>query len=340
MPLSGKRVLIGGGAGFIGINLALALSQTGCEVFIVDNFSAPALTKGQMEALLPHVSIHASCLSRYTHSGPLDVIFNLASFVGPVGVIDGAGRIGKETIETTLNSIAIARKHQARLIYVSTSEVYGAPGVHSEGDDCVVYPQSSCRQEYALAKRLAETTIQNIHWAHGRDFDFQIVRPFNVTGPYQNPLKGFVVPRFVLQALNKLPLTIYGSGCQIRAFTHVSDICSALCALSTTDVINEVWNIGNASNRMTVSDLADLVLAQIGGEKITVNPQHLHGAGFHEANDKIPDAEKAMKAIAWRPKVDAKSSVASVVAYWSAQERFSSHERWLQAEHSKIKQIA
>ena len=337
MKLGGRSYLIGGGAGFIGIHLSKSLIEQGASVTIVDDFSAAALSLSDLVALLPTARIIQENLATYEHTGNLNVIFHLASAVGPVGVMSHAAKIGADTLATTLSTIEIAKRYAARLVYVSTSEVYGTSGVHAEENKCVFFSPFSARQEYALAKRLAETIIQNSLTYSNKPFSYQIVRPFNVTGPFQDPKKGFVAPRFVLQALNDLPLTIYGSGDQIRAFSHISDICDGLIEIAHSKAHNEVWNIGNSLNTIPIIDLAKKIITTVGkGSIIHLDPQTIHGAGFHEANDKIPNASKALSRLNWHPQHDANFVISSVVDYWKKNNLFRIHKHWLEEELAPI----
>jgi UDP-glucose 4-epimerase len=138
-----------------------------------------------------------------------------------------------------------------------------------------------------------------------------------VAGPRQKPDGGFVLPRFVIAALTDQPITVYGDGLQRRAFTDVRDICDAIIALSFSDHENEIWNIGNPQNEMSIRELAWLVADIVGkGEIISVNPKKLHGELFSEAMNKIPDIKKISSFTGWEPKISVEQTIKDVVKYY------------------------
>jgi len=188
---------------------------------------------------------------------------------------------------------------------VSTSEVYGHRENRSylkEEDDKVLHGKYTVRNEYAIAKLLAEIALCN-RAKVDPNLRYQIIRPFNVTGAYQLPDGGFVLPRFVKQALAGEDITVYYSGQQMRAFTWVKDIVHGIHMISACQSWNQDWNIGNEANQQTILYLAERVkaLTHSSSRIIHVDPVDLHGPLFSEAPEKIPNSEKIRTLLGWKP---------------------------------------
>jgi UDP-glucose 4-epimerase len=233
--------------------------------------------------------------------------------VGPVGVIAHAGEIVRQITDSTYAVVDLARRHGAKLVDVSTSEVYGGgqQGLCSEDMPRIVQADTTVRLEYAVAKLAMETAL--INTTKVSDLQAVIVRPFNVAGPRQKAAGGFVLPRFVGQALRGEPLTIYGNGCQIRAFTHVADIVDGLILAMEKGRSGEVYNLGNPANRTTINRLASEVITLVGGEQVKyLDPKSLHGPLYAEAADKYPSAEKAKLELGWNPLKGLSETIADV----------------------------
>lgn len=274
------RAIVTGGAGFIGSRLVGHLRGAGWTVTVIDRATGPSIEG--------YPQLPADC----------DVIFHLASPVGPVGVLGQAGRIVPQVVETTEIVSQWARHYRCPLIDVSTSEVYGSGGTDTESDSCHFRAAPSARKEYGVAKLAAETMLLNTS-----GLDVRIVRPFNVAGPGQKPDGGFVLPRFIAQAEAHLPLTVYQPGTQRRAFTHVDDIVEGLVAVYERGRSGEVYNLGNPDNETTIVKLAEIVNNLTGnpaGYDI-VDPTTIHGPAFREAPEKLPNARKALVELGWQP---------------------------------------
>jgi UDP-glucose 4-epimerase len=308
--------IVTGGAGFIGSHLVDMLISERCHVTVVDDLSSPAVSLLEIEEWKrrgANIVIEDVCQFSPVSTSACDVIFHLASVVGPVGVLAHAGDIGHLILSGTYKVIDLAKRVAAKLIFVSSSEIYGVPGVLTESTRCSFDPTDiSARAEYAQSKRLSEIVVCNNALS---GLHYQIIRPFNVAGPRQLPSGGFVLPRFVLQALGKLPLTVYGSGRQIRAFTHVSDIIDGLIRCVGYPR-SEVWNLGAQENAMTISQIAKAVVDRLGGTISHVDPRDLHGPEFADANDKIPSAQKASVHLGWEPNRDVNTILDDVIKYW------------------------
>lgn len=286
------RAVVTGGAGFIGGHLADRLEADGWDVLVIDRATGPSIQD-------------------YRGVPQAEAIFHLASPVGPLGVLEWAGRLVPEVIESTRIVADWARWLGCPLVYVSTSELYGPQeGACSEALPRITPAGHSARMEYAVAKLAAETMLLN-----ERSLDVRIVRPFNVAGPRQKPDGGFVMPRFARQALTGAPLTVYMPGTQLRALTHVADIVEGLLAVYERGRRGEVYNLGNAGNLCSVWDLALEVAMAVGGPSapVLVDPT-LRWPDFTEAADKWPDAAKATRELGWHPYRDRPSIIGDVVA--------------------------
>jgi nucleoside-diphosphate-sugar epimerase len=305
-----QRAIVTGGAGFIGSHLVDALVGRGWRVLVVDDLSNPVSGYWNPEALYLESSVQRAIVP----DDPVDAVFHLAGKVGPTGVLRWSGQIAKDTIDAAATSGAWARRAECPLIDISTSEVYGSPaGPNHEETPRVFGPTASARTEYAVSKLAAETMLLNT-----RDLDIRIVRPFNVTGPRQLPDGGFVLPRFVTQALARRPMTVYLPGTQRRAFAHVSDIVSGILAVHDRGRAGEVYNLGNPDNECSIIDLAaDVMAATMSRSGFdVVDPATLHGPAFREAPDKIPAIAKATRELGWQPRWPRSMIVEDVVRYW------------------------
>jgi UDP-glucose 4-epimerase len=319
-------VLVTGGFGFLGSHVLDLLTSVPLQrLHVVDNLTSNPIS---VEVLLqelgdvPSLTYDISSVSDYLRSGPerFDLVIHLASVVGPAGVLKHGGRIVSSIVDDTYLLADYALEHGARLVDVSTSEVYGGgrDGLCQENDPKIVPAESSFRLEYAVGKLAAETALINLH--RGAGLDAVIVRPFNIAGPRQSGEGGFVLPRFIAQAHLGLPLTIFGSGQARRAFSHVSDVADGIVRAGVRGRAGTAYNIGNHENVVTVEQLADLVLEITASPsaKQFVDPTTLYGPHFVEANDKFPAAGRAIAELDWRPSHDVEQIVRDTWDYMSA----------------------
>jgi UDP-glucose 4-epimerase len=321
------NILVTGGFGFIGSHL---IQQLGREhpndrIHVVDNLSSSPLP---LEALLAEIGpprnvSHAIGTIQEQRSALWEVkwtqIYHLASIVGPAGVLPFAGRIVQSIVSDTYLLAELALRDRARLLDVSTSEVYGGgqAGFCHESLPKVIPAKTSARSEYAIAKLAAETAIINL--TKVAELDAVIVRPFNVCGPRQSGQGGFVLPRFIGQAARGVPLTIFGDGTQVRAFTHVADIVSGLVAVMARGRPGVAYNLGHPGNKITIDQLADRVIHTLrsSSSKVYVDPKTIYGDLYEEANDKYPDSSQAMTELGWNPTFGVEETIRDTYRYLS-----------------------
>lgn len=326
-----RSVLITGGFGFVGSHLVERLLQdAGTRIHVVDNLVTSPIDLGAFLQKLDdpsELSYDLMSIEDYCKKGRtrphFDEVYHLASIVGPVGVLEYAGRIVKQITEDAYRMMEVAGTDGARLCDVSTSEVYGGgrDGYCAEGDSKIIPPVVSVRLEYAVAKLACEVALMNT--ARVSDLFSVIVRPFNIAGPRQSPKGGFVLPRFIGQALSGAPLTVYGTGKSIRAFTHVADVSDGVVRALRNGRAGEVYNIGNPANKVHVLELAERVIRISGSRSRTefVDPKAIFGPLFEEANDKYPDSDKAVRELGWRPRFDLDEIIRETLEYIRAGRR-------------------
>ncbi len=317
-----NKVLVTGGLGFLGYHCVERWLEDGCEITVVDNLSSNAVSKDN--PIYDEVNVIQNDILNLDIKdfSKFDIILHLASPVGPVGVLKHSGTMGKTIIDTTQWAIDVARINNMPLIYISTSEIYGYRQNKTqlkETDDKILHGDFTVRNEYSISKLLAEIIIKN-NSKIDNDFKFQIIRPFNVTGKYQLPDGGFVLPRFVNQALNDEDITVYYDGSQLRAFTWVKDIVEGiyLTTKASKELWNEIWNIGNEKNEKSIKYLAEKVIGYTDSQSkiVSVDPVKIHGELFAEAPEKIPDSTKIRTLLNWEPKKSADEVVLEVVNYF------------------------
>lgn len=300
------RVMVSGGLGFIGSVVAEGFVRQGHHVIVVDDFSGNVVdgindTELWADSVTsPEFVTNAVDLYRVRD---LDLIVHAASPVGAVGVLARKGRIVPDIVGGTDNVVSLAERVGARVINVSTSEVYGRSGEYHEADPCKINAGYNARREYAVGKLAAEYAVA------GSGIDAVTIRPFNVAGPRQTSAKGFVLPTFCEQALAGEPVTVFGDGEQERAFTAVWDVASFIDTLIDHDDVTwsgETYNVGNPDNRTTIRELAARVLRQCGrGPDAIVHtdgnavwgPDYAEADGFR----KLPTIEYA-QSLGWRPR--------------------------------------
>ena len=315
------RHLITGGAGFIGSHLADRLAARGDEVTILDDLSTG--TRANVEALLAGgrarlviASTHDAGVVNELMAGA-DTCFHLASSVGVKLIVEQPLDCLIRTVRGTDTVMAAAAEHRTRLLFTSTSEVYGkgAGRAFGEQDDRLLGALETSRWWYATAKSFGEALTYG--YTRERGARMTVARLFNAVGPRQASAYGMVLPRFVRQALAGDDVTVYGSGTQERCFTHVKDAVDALVALIEADAaIGNVYNVG-ASEPATISELARRVIARTGSSsKPRLVPyEHVYGEGFEDLWGRRPDCSALERLTGWRPNRSLDEAIDDVIAW-------------------------
>src|SRR5689334_4653186 len=305
------RILVTGGAGFIGSHLCERLVKEGSDVLCLDNFFT-----GRRENILHLMDSHHFELVRHDVTEPIllevDQIYNLACPASPIHYQYNPIKTVKTNVMGTLNMLGLAKRVKARILQASTSEVYGDPIVHPQTED--YWGNVNCiglRSCYDEGKRVAETLMMDYH--RQGNVDTRIVRIFNTYGERMLENDGRVVSNFIVQALRGQELTIYGDGSQTRSFCYVSDLVDGLIRLMNTeaDDIHMPVNIGNPGE-FTMNELANEVAAATGRD---VRITHLP-LPADDPKQRKPNIERAKSLLGWSPKVPLAEGLKKTVAYF------------------------
>ena len=312
MSLARGRVLVTGGAGFIGSHLCERLLDDGFDVLCVDNFYSS--TRDNISHLLDNPRFE---LIRHDVTFPLyvevDRIFHLACPASPVHYQRDPVQTTKTAVHGSINMLGLAKRTGARILLTSTSEVYGDPLVHPQSEDYWgnVNPIGP-RACYDEGKRAAETLFFDYHRQHG--LDIKVARLFNTYGPRMHPNDGRVVSNFVVSALAAEPLTIYGDGSQTRSFCYISDLIEGLLALmnSSPDTTGPI-NLGNPGE-FTIGALADLVI-ELTGTRAGITHLPLP---TDDPSRRQPDITRARAQVEWSPTVSLRDGLLPTIEYFRA----------------------
>lgn len=316
-----KKVVVTGGLGFIGSTLVDMLLDKNVEVIIVDNKISNTVDEDFYKDRCKVIIENAGESVKYLPNN-IDHVFHLASFVGPYGILKYAGEMAKIIVNDTIEIRDFCIKNSAMFVDISTSEVYGHTGKLKENSQKIYPGDYQIRTEYGAGKMAAEISVVNKARVEEK-LKYHIIRPFNVSGPRQKPDGGFVLPRFIISALTEQSLTVFGDGTQERAFTDVRDICEAILQIISSEHINEIWNIGNIYNKMTINELADKVIDYVIKrypktlfDKIYIDPKTIHGPLFAEAIDKVPYTNKINKLVKWKPRYSLEKTINDLIDYY------------------------
>jgi nucleoside-diphosphate-sugar epimerase len=322
-PATGRRrYLITGGAGFIGSHLAEALiDQKQCEQLrVLDDLSV-----GDRRNIEHLIGDGVELIEGSVADGKLvdelmkdaDVCVHLASAVGVQRVVDDPLETLMSGVRGTNVVMRAAVKNRVRVVFSSTSEVYGkhANGALTEQDDLILGSPSKSRWTYAIAKSYGEALVAGYHDRDG--LDGTVVRLFNTVGPRQSGSYGMVLPRFVGQALRGEALTVYGTGTQTRCFTHVKDTVAAILALAESEHAHgKTFNVGT-STPVTIIELARLVIERTGSSSgiVLVPYERAYGAGFEELGARRPDTTALRNLTGWQPRYTTAEAIDDVIAF-------------------------
>ena len=292
-----KRILVTGGAGFIGAHLCRRLVAEGNDVLCVDNFYTG--TRDNIADLLGESRFE---MMRHDVTFPLfvevDEIYNLACPASPVHYQNDPVQTTKTSVHGTINMLGLAKRVRAKILQASTSEVYGDPTEHPQTEEYWgnVNPIGP-RACYDEGKRCAETLFFDYKRQHR--LEIKVARIFNTYGPYMHPNDGRVVSNFAMQALRGEPITIYGDGSQTRSFCYVSDLVDGLIRLmSSGEGISGPINLGNP-NEFTIRELAELVVRLCGSASKII----FHPLPADDPKQRQPDIKKAREQLGWQPSI-------------------------------------
>lgn len=315
---SRKRILVTGGAGFVGSHLCDRLLEQGHEVLCADNLFTG--TKRNIEHLHNHPRFE---FMRHDVTFPLyvevDEIYNLACPASPVHYQHDPVQTTKTSVHGAINMLGLAKRLDCRILQASTSEVYGDPQQHPQTEDYWGHVNPiGVRSCYDEGKRCAETLFFDYHRQNG--LAIKVARIFNTYGPRMHPKDGRVVSNFIWQALNGSPITIYGDGSQTRSFCYVDDLVRGLIGLmETDDSVTGPINIGNPGE-FSILELAEKVLGQIGGDSRLVREP----LPSDDPLQRCPDITRARNLLNWEPAIPLAEGLVPTIAYF--RELLAEHE--------------
>ena len=313
------RVLVTGGAGFIGSHLADALIARGDNVVALDNFSTGST------ANIKHISKNFEIIDGDIRNADLindtikdvDLVFHLAAALGVNTILESP----LESISTNIAGSDVvlnaAANHKKRILIASTSEIYGKNPKQplTETDDRVVGSPQKIRWSYSDAKAIEEAMAFSLNQEKG--LKVTTARLFNTVGPRQSAHYGMVVPRFVRSALKNEAINVYGDGTQSRVFCHVHDAIEALLALVDTEkTINEVYNVGG-TGEITIKELADSVIKETKSQSSIeyIAYEKAYAPGFEDMQRRVPDISKIKQELNWAPKKNLSQIISDVATH-------------------------
>ncbi len=308
-PRQPKRILVTGGAGFLGSHLCGDLVAAGHEVICLDN-----LFSGTKRNIYPLLGNPRFEFLRHDIIQPIllevDQVYNLACPASPVHYQSNPVKTVKTNVMGTIHMLGLAKRVRARILQASTSEVYGDPQQHPQQETYWgnVNP-IGLRSCYDEGKRLAETLMMDYHRQNG--VDVRIARIFNTYGPNMSEHDGRVVSNLIVQALQRQPLTIYGDGSQTRSFCYVSDLVRGLRLLMAADQLHEPVNLGNPAE-FTILELAEMVL------ELTGSPSQLDFKPLpkDDPERRRPDISRAQEQLGWQPQAELRQGLLETIDYF------------------------
>lgn len=314
------KILITGGAGFIGSHMAERMLDDGHEILAMDNISTGSMDN--IENLIPRAGFEYVIGSVRDQSlvtelvDKCDIVIHLAAAVGVKLILDRPSHSIHTNVNGTENVLHAASSHNKLVVIASTSEVYGKAEKtpFSEDDDLVLGSTANLRWSYACAKILDECLT--LAYSQEGKVSAIIVRLFNTTGPRQTGRYGMVLPSFVTQALQDKPILVHGTGEQRRCFAHVRDVVESMVRLiDTPEAVGQVFNIGN-DQEISIWDLAHLVRDAVGSQsEIRKVPyDEVFAFGFEDMQRRVPDVSKLERCIGFRPRISLDEIISDVIA--------------------------
>ena len=307
---SSQRILVTGGAGFLGSHLCERLLAEGQEVLCVDNFFTGAKSNIAHLRNNPYFEVirHDVTFPLYVE---IDAIYNLACPASPVHYQFDPVQTTKTSVHGAINMLGLAKRVRARILQASTSEVYGDPQVHPQVESYWGHVNPiGLRACYDEGKRCAETLFFDYHRQHG--VPIKVARIFNTYGPRMHPRDGRVVSNFIVQALTRKPITLFGDGSQTRSFCYVDDLIGGLMALMRTpESFTGPVNLGNPGE-FTMRELAELILRLTGSSsKLVFKP-----LPPDDPRQRKPDIRLAQRELGWKPCVSLEDGLKRTIAYF------------------------
>jgi UDP-glucuronate decarboxylase len=305
-----SRILVTGGAGFIGSHLCERLLQQGHEVLCVDNLYTGARRNVHHLLSNPRFELlrHDVCFPLYVE---VDEIYNLACPASPIHYQLDPVQTTKTSVHGAINMLGLAKRMKAKILQASTSEVYGDPSVHPQAEDYwgnvnPIGPRSC----YDEGKRCAETLFFDYHRQHG--LTVKVARIFNTYGPRMHPDDGRVVSNFIVQALQNRDITVYGDGSHTRSFCYVDDLVDGLMRLMrTADGITGPVNLGNPGE-FAMRELAEIVIDLTGSSSRIIHMQ----LPVDDPKQRRPDISKANELLGWKPTVPLREGLLKTIDYF------------------------
>jgi UDP-glucuronate decarboxylase len=308
-----KKILVTGGAGFIGSHLCKKLLDDGNDVLCIDNYFTG--TKKNISNLFKSTYFeairHDICFPLYVE---VDQIYNLACPASPIHYQHDPVQTTKTTVHGAINMLGLAKRIDARILQASTSEVYGDPDVHPQvesywGNVNPIGPRSC----YDEGKRCAETLFFDYYRQH--DLDIKVVRIFNTYGPNMHPNDGRVVSNFIIQALTNQDITVYGNGEQTRSFCYIDDLINGMVKMMSSEKkVTGPINLGNPVE-FKIIELAQMVIKLTNSKSKIINK----GLPVDDPVRRRPDISKAKKYLDWEPHVDVMDGLKDTIDYFKKQ---------------------
>jgi UDP-glucuronate decarboxylase len=308
-----KKILVTGGAGFIGSHLCKKLLDDGNDVLCIDNYFTG--TKKNISNLFKNTYFeairHDICFPLYVE---VDQIYNLACPASPIHYQHDPVQTTKTTVHGAINMLGLAKRIDARILQASTSEVYGDPDVHPQvesywGNVNPIGPRSC----YDEGKRCAETLFFDYYRQH--DLDIKVVRIFNTYGPNMHPNDGRVVSNFIIQALTNQDITVYGNGEQTRSFCYIDDLINGMVKMMSSEKkVTGPINLGNPVE-FKIIELAQMVIKLTNSKSKIINK----GLPVDDPVRRRPDISKAKKYLDWEPHVDVMDGLKDTIDYFKKQ---------------------
>jgi len=308
-----KKILVTGGAGFIGSHLCKKLLDEGNDVLCIDNYFTG--TKENISNLFKNTYFeairHDICFPLYVE---VDEIYNLACPASPIHYQHDPVQTTKTTVHGAINMLGLAKRINARILQASTSEVYGDPDVHPQvesywGNVNPIGPRSC----YDEGKRCAETLFFDYNRQH--DLDIKVVRIFNTYGPNMHPNDGRVVSNFIMQALTNKDITVYGNGEQTRSFCYIDDLVNGMMKMMSSEkAITGPINLGNPVE-FKIIELAQMIIKLTNSKSKIINK----GLPIDDPVRRRPDISKAKNDLDWEPHIDVIDGLKETIVYFKKQ---------------------